>query len=150
MQENFDMLINSSPDPTIDNDTSHVTRRVAIDPSEEYCESCGLTVQTKYVEFYENIGMIIMRRHRSIKGKFCKSCIDYYFWNMTGKTMLLGWWGIISFIVTPFILINNFFRFAFTLGMKKLPLSIFPKPSPLWVSMVIGGILLFGFFLFNW
>ena len=117
--------------------------------TKEYCQSCGLPVETKYIEFYENVGMIIMRQHRSVKGNFCKSCIDYYFWNLTGKTMLLGWWGTISLIVTPFILLNNFFRFVFTMGMKKPPLSVTPSPSPFWVFTAIGGFLLIGFFFFS-
>jgi hypothetical protein len=110
--------------------------------SKEYCESCGLSAETKYVEFHENIGMILMRQHHSVKGKFCKSCIDYYFWNLTGKTMLLGWWGIISFIVTPFILLNNLLRFIFSMNMKKPRLYITPSPSPLWIFTAVCGFLL--------
>ena len=118
-------------------------------PPKEHCQSCGLPVETKYVEFYENVGMIFMRQHRNVKGNFCKSCIDYYFWNFTGKTILLGWWGTISFIVTPFILLNNFFRFIFTLGMNKFPLSIIPNPSPFWVFTTIGSVLISGFIVLS-
>lgn len=115
----------------------------------EYCQSCGLPVETKYVEFYENVGMIIMRQHRSVKGNFCKSCIDYYFWNLTGKTMLLGWWGVFSFIISPFILLNNLIRFVFTLRMNKPPVTITPSPSPFWVFTTIGGVLVGGFIFFS-
>ncbi len=117
--------------------------------SERHCESCGLPTATKYVEFYENIGALITRYHRSIKGNICKSCIDYYFWNLTGKTMLLGWWGVISFIVTPFILLNNLIRYIITIGMKKHPISIAPSPSPIWVFSTIVGFLLIGFLFFS-
>lgn len=119
------------------------------DLSGQNCQNCGLPAETKYVEFYENVGLLVMRQHRSFKGNLCKSCIDYYFWNSTGKTMLLGWWGIISFIVTPFILLNNLFRFIPTMGMKKPPMSITPSPSPFWVFTAIGGILIMGFVLFS-
>lgn len=115
----------------------------------EYCQSCGLPVETKYVEFYENIGMIFMRQHRAVKGKLCKPCIDYYFWNLTGKTMLIGWWSFSSIVITPFILINNLFRFIFTTGMKKPPAQIAPSPSPFWVFSTIGGFLMIGYFLFS-
>jgi hypothetical protein len=40
---------------------------------------------------------------------------------MTGTTSLLGWWGIISFIVTPFFLLNNIGRYLFCLGMSPVP-----------------------------
>jgi hypothetical protein len=113
----------------------------------ENCESCKLPAETKYVEFHENIGMVFMRKHRSVKGNFCKPCIDYYFWNLTGKTMLVGWWGTISFIITPFILLNNILRFIFTIGMEEPPFSITPKPSLFWILSAVGGFLFGGFII---
>jgi hypothetical protein len=110
------------------------------------CESCGIPAETKYVEFYENIGLIFMRQHKSMKGNLCKACIDYYFWNLTGRTMLFGWWGVISFIITPFILLNNILRFIPTLGMRKPPFQIAPSTSPFWLLSTIGGLLLLGSF----
>lgn len=148
-RENYDKSLRSYSSPSARATPSQPAKDSHSEPSKEYCQSCGFPVETKYIEFYENVGMIIMRQHRSVKGNFCKSCIDYYFWNLTGKTMLLGWWGTISFIVTPFILLNNFFRFVFSMGMKKPPLSITPSPSPLWVFTAIGGFLLIGFFFFS-
>lgn len=110
------------------------------------CESCGLPAETKYVQFYENVGAIFFRYHRSIDGNFCKPCIEYYFFSLTGKTMLLGWWGIISFIITPFILINNLFRYIFTISLKKTSTRITPKPSIFWLLSTIVGFLLIGYF----
>jgi len=63
--------------------------------------------------------------------------------------MLLGWWGFISSIITPFILLNNLFRFIFCTGMRKPPLQIAPSPSPFWIFSTIGGFLLIGFSLFS-
>jgi hypothetical protein len=117
--------------------------------SQKRCESCGLPAETKYVRFYENVGMLFIRQHREVKGNLCKPCINYYFWNLTGKTMLFGWWGVTSFIVTPFILLNNLLRFIFTAGMKKPPVQIAPSPSPFWVFSTIVGFLLIGFFIFS-
>lgn len=109
---------------------------------EGYCQICGAPAEVKYVEFHENVGMIIMRQHRVIKGKLCKSCINYYFWSLTGKTMLLGWWGAISLVITPFILMNNIIRFIYSLRMRKPINSNSPKPSPFWVFSSLGGALL--------
>lgn len=154
-RENYDRVLRSyspsspSSQQTYSSPAAQSRQTQSSAQAQKRCESCGLPVEIKYVNFHENVGMIIMRLHRSVKGEFCKSCIDYYFWNFTGKTMLLGWWGIISFIVTPFILLNNFFFFVFTMGMKKNPLSITPNPLPFWVFTTIGGIFITGFFLFS-
>lgn len=118
-------------------------------PSRGCCESCGIPAETKYVEFYENVGLLVIRKHRSVKGSLCKPCIDFYFWKLTGRTMLLGWWGVISFIVTPFILLNNLLRFMFTLGMQKPRLQIAPGPSPFWLFSTVGGFFLLGYYLFS-
>jgi hypothetical protein len=113
------------------------------------CENCGIPAETRYVEFYENVGLLVIRKQRSAKGNLCKPCIDFYFWKLTGRTMLLGWWGVISFIVTPFILLNNLLRFMFTLSMQKPRLQIAPGPSPFWLFSTIAGFLLLGYYLFS-
>jgi hypothetical protein len=116
--------------------------------SRNICESCGMPIETKYIEIYQNIGLLIMRRFASVKGRFCKSCIEYYFWTMTGKTMLFGWWGVISFVLTPFLLLNNFLRYLSSLSMEKPIISITPRPSPFWIFSSLGGIFLVGY-VFN-
>lgn len=127
--------------PTQDNQSHKKPKRC--------CDNCHLPAETKYIEFYENVGMLFMRKHRSVKGNLCKFCINYYFWNLTGKTMLLGWWGTISFIVTPFILLNNLLRFIFSSGMKKPPVKIVPEPSLFWLFSAVSGFLLIGIYLFS-
>jgi len=156
-RKNYDSALNtysSSPIPQDQPPYSNPAKSTSTQSAQraqsiEYCHSCLLPAETKYVEFYENIGMIFMRKHRSVKGNLCKSCIDYYFWTFTGNTMLLGWWGVISFIITPFILLNNLLRFFFTAGMKKPPLQVAPSPSPFWVFSTISGFLLIGFVIFS-
>ncbi len=113
------------------------------------CQYCGLPAQTKYVEFYENVGALVIRYHRSVKARLCKHCIDTFFWNYTGKTMLLGWWGIISFIITPFILLNNIFRFVSSIGMEKPPIRISQSPSPFWAFSAIAGIIFIAYLIYS-
>ncbi|MEN6482569.1 MAG: J domain-containing protein [Anaerolineaceae bacterium] len=114
-----------------------------------FCESCGMPAETKYVAFFQNIGMIILRRVYSIKGNLCKNCIEYYFWTFTGKTMLLGWWGFISFFTTPLILLNNLIRYISCTKLKKPLLQIAQKPSVFSYFSTIGGFLLIlGYILF--
>ncbi|OWK45188.1 hypothetical protein [Fimbriiglobus ruber] len=45
---------------------------------------------------------------------------------MTATTLFLGWWGTISFIVTPFLLLNNIGRYLFCLGMSPVPSGAMP------------------------
>jgi hypothetical protein len=82
------------------------------------CESCGVGAETRHVAFYQNIGIIIIRISNTAEGNFCKSCIHRFFWSMTTVNLLLGWWGIISFILNPFLILNNVFRYLGCLGMK--------------------------------
>jgi hypothetical protein len=81
------------------------------------CESCLRAAPTKQVEFYQNIGALVMRFHKTLKGNLCRQCIDKYFWEYTLYTLFLGWWGVISFIVTPIFLVNNVVRY---LGSRSL------------------------------
>jgi hypothetical protein len=85
------------------------------------CQECGREAPTRYVDFYQNIGMLVMRQHREVKGNLCKDCINSNFWKMTGTTLVLGWWGTISFVFTLFILPNNIIRYLGTLGMPPVP-----------------------------
>jgi len=82
------------------------------------CQLCGSLAPTKNVEFYQNIGMLLARQYSSVKGRLCKRCINREFKKRTLTTMFLGWWGTISFITTPFYLINNIISFVPTIGMK--------------------------------
>ena len=83
-----------------------------------YCQKCGIEAPTKYVAMYQNIGMLVMRLGSSVEGNLCKSCIHSTFWTMTAINMTLGWWGVISLVVTPFFIINNTVRYLGCLGME--------------------------------
>ena len=85
------------------------------------CQVCRVEASTRYVAFYQNIGALVVRFSRSIQGKLCKSCIHKHFWGMTGTTFVLGWWGYISLVVTPFILLNNIGRYVVCLAMPSVP-----------------------------
>jgi hypothetical protein len=106
----------------------------------QYCDSCGCRAKTRKVKFYQNIGMLIVRQHKSVEGNLCKNCINYYFWEFTGITLLFGWWGVKSFIVTPFIVISNIFHFISSIGLKKPDQISERKPSPFWIISTIGVI----------
>lgn len=97
------------------------------------CHVCGCRAPTKYVEFYQNIGAFVMRFSESVKGELCKRCINHHFWKCTLITAAVGWFGLISFCLTPFFIINNIVRFCGTIGMKvpdEDATSSKPDPHP--------------------
>jgi len=113
-------------------------------PVNSICGECGALGPTKRFLFYESVGALVMRFHRSMNADLCKPCGHRFFWNFTGKTMLLGWWGVISFILSPLILINNTIQFARTLSMDAPPVHSSVPPSPLWILTTAVGLVLIG------
>ncbi len=81
------------------------------------CQSCGAVAPTRYVDFKQNIGMLVMRRHRTVAGNLCKPCVHKHFWTMTGTTLAVGWLGQISIVIAPIFIVNNVIRYVSVLGM---------------------------------
>src|SRR5262245_21396318 len=81
------------------------------------CLSCGASAPTKRVEFYRLVGAIIVLHWESSEGQLCKSCVHHYFWVYTLTTLGLGWWSVISFFLTPLIVLHNVIRYLFCLAM---------------------------------
>lgn len=88
-------------------------------PDESLCQLCGEYAPTKYVDLYQNIGLLIARQHKNIAGELCRSCIARVFWRFTLITLILGWWSVISFIITPFIILNNLWRYLSSLTLPN-------------------------------
>lgn len=53
-------------------------------------------------------GLLILMRFKSLKGPFCRTCGIAVHREMTTRTMWQGWWGYLSFLITPFVLLYNF------------------------------------------
>ena len=86
-----------------------------------FCQGCGNEAPTRYVEFHQNIGALVMRFHKSVRGNLCKSCIHKRFWEFTLMNCVVGWWGLISLVVTPIFIVNNLGRYIMCLGMPPAP-----------------------------
>ena len=82
------------------------------------CQCCGNYAPTSYVEFYQNIGALVARFSKSVKGELCKGCINTYFFKYTLTTAAIGWFGMISAIVTPCFIVNNTYYYFRSFGMK--------------------------------
>lgn len=62
--------------------------------------------------FDQNIGLILFRLSKRVEGSLCPACTDSAYWGTSLITVALGWWGLISFFVTPVILIGNLVRYV--------------------------------------
>jgi hypothetical protein len=82
------------------------------------CIACHQAAPTQFVTLWQNIGVLVMRFHKKVSGNLCRKCIDKFFWEYTLITFFFGWWGVISFFFTLFILPANLFTF---IGSRKLP-----------------------------
>jgi hypothetical protein len=89
--------------------------------SSGFCWSCGACAPTKRVEFYRLIGAVLLLHFKSTGGQLCKSCVHQHFWEYTLITLCFGWWSVLSFLLTPFIVVHNVIRYVFCLGMPPAP-----------------------------
>jgi len=83
------------------------------------CEACGVHGETKRVNIMYNVGMLVVRFHKTMNGNLCKRCIGDYFFRYSLTTMFLGWWGVISFVVSCVTLPMNLYYFCTSLGMSR-------------------------------
>lgn len=88
---------------------------------EGYCEACRRVAPLRHARFMQNIGAVVLRFPRTIEGELCKHCIDKYFFRFTGTTMLLGWWGILSFFYSAFSVPSNIANWTRSFGMRAPP-----------------------------
>lgn len=55
-------------------------------------------------------GILIIMRFLHVKGPFCHDCGMSTYRRMTANTLLQGWWGYASSIITPITVIINLTR----------------------------------------
>ena len=108
------------------------------------CQLCGRVGPTKHVHLMQNIGVVIIRFPKTIDGHLCKFCIDQSFFKMTAITMLLGWWGLISFVYSLVSIPVNVFNWIGSIGMGSPPedaASIADRRSRALAMLLLGALL---------
>src|SRR5580658_6383697 len=85
------------------------------------CQLCGIEAPSRQVEFHQNVGALVMRFHRQIRGRLCKSCVHKKYWQMTGRTLAVGWLGFVSLVIAPIFIVSNTIRYLAVLGMPPVP-----------------------------
>ncbi len=85
------------------------------------CEICEIETPTKYVEIYQNIGVLVLNLHKSVKGNLCRSCVNAFCRRYTLITLAAGWCGIFGIVLTPIFLINNATRYLLCRRLEYAP-----------------------------
>ena len=80
-------------------------------PQSTGCQRCG-AVPAIAVKLRGHVGMVIMQRFLTYKGRFCRDCGISQFRTVQKQLMLVGWWGFISFFVTTVNIAQNLFVFG--------------------------------------
>ncbi len=87
------------------------------------CRFCG-SIPAAQVKFRGHQGMIVLMRFLSTEGPFCRDCGLGVFRHMTSRTLVQGWYGYGSFIITPITVLMNLARRG---KVAQLPP---PQPNP--------------------
>lgn len=115
------------------------------------CQVCG-AVPAIPVTLHEHQGMVLMQRFKTYRGQWCRDCGHAQFRHVQAQTLLLGWWGIISFFVNfasvgqNIGVYNKLRSLGAPVGRVRAPLptgrSVFASPGFL-VSVALIGLVLF-------
>lgn len=73
------------------------------------CRFCGC-VPAAEVTFRGHRGMLIMMQFLHVSGPFCRDCGLAAFRNMTARTLIQGWYGYASSVITPITVLINLAR----------------------------------------
>ncbi|GAA5199005.1 hypothetical protein GCM10023322_73650 [Rugosimonospora acidiphila] len=73
------------------------------------CRLCGC-VPAAQVTFREHHGLILFMQFVHLKGPFCRDCGLATFRRMTAMTLIRGWYGYASVLITPITVLINLAR----------------------------------------
>ena len=76
----------------------------AADPN--VCRMCG-SAPAADVTIRQETGKIVFRTRRRVEGPLCRSCGLAIFREMTNKTLMTGWWGVVSFFTNIYSIFKN-------------------------------------------
>jgi len=71
------------------------------------CHQCDAEAPSARAVFKQNVGVFVSRFETRTAGYFCRSCLHEQHWKSTGITMVVGWFGVISFFLTPVFILQN-------------------------------------------
>ncbi len=68
------------------------------------CRLCSASPALQ-VTVHEHHGMVVLMQHVRYRGPFCRTCGERVVARATKRTLMMGWWGMISVFVTPITLL---------------------------------------------
>jgi hypothetical protein len=111
------------------------------------CRFCGC-VPAVDVTFRGHQGMLVIMRFLHLGGPYCRDCGLATFRQMTARTLVQGWYGLLSFLITPITVLVNLTERAkvarlpapqpFPYGPSRAPMN--PEPPLLARPMAIVGL----------
>lgn len=90
------------------------------------CQVCG-AAPAAAMTIRGHQGMLVMMRFLRRQGTFCRTCGLALFRKMQSDTMVQGWWGMASVLITPLTLLINLFTLS---RIRALPASSAPVLRP--------------------
>jgi hypothetical protein len=87
------------------------------------CQLCRASGPVADVHYWQNTGLLIVRQQREVAGRLCRTCSLRSFRDLTLHTLFFGWWGMISFFVTPVFLVLNVWSLVITLELPSIQAS---------------------------
>lgn len=90
------------------------------------CQICGAAPATP-VTVRGHQGMVVIMRFLKREGVFCRTCALASFRDMQTDTMVLGWWGPLSVLITPVTLLSNLGALS---GIRRIPEPVAPGFRP--------------------
>ncbi|GIH03209.1 hypothetical protein Rhe02_12760 [Rhizocola hellebori] len=72
--------------------------------------------------------MVIFLEIITRRGPFCRDCGMTTFRDLTAETLVAGWWSVLSFFTTPFVLLLNLW------GRYKVTKLAAPQADPVYVA----------------
>jgi hypothetical protein len=91
------------------------------------CQACGATPAIA-VSLHEHHGMFLLQRFKTYNGQWCRDCGIAMFRHAQRQTLLLGWWGLISFFVN---FVNVFQNVAVYSKLRNLGAPAGRQAAPL-------------------
>lgn len=86
----------------------------------KYCQACGEYSFTAHSTYRKNIGLVFIRRYKEAEGDLCAHCNESLFWNAFLTNLFLGWWGVISFVINPFLILMNIGNYISSWKIRRL------------------------------
>src|SRR5215217_369072 len=71
------------------------------------CQFCG-SVPATDMTLHQGIGMLLVRRTKTFRARVCRDCGIALFRRMQSRTLLTGWWGLISLFINLGTIWSNY------------------------------------------